>query len=258
MVECIDHACGVIVSDTALPRAAFVADPPFAVGAHTALGEDEAHHIRVLRLAIGDRVALRDGAGNTATGVLVRASKSQALVEVDEVGVVAPPAPIHVLIPVADRERMLWLAEKAAELNVVTWRPVLWHRSKSVSPRGEGQTYRAKVRARMLSAMLQSRSAWIPEIFPEAPPDRAIASVPPDGVRLALDASGTPMPAAPVTAPVTLAIGPEGGFEPAELELLHSAGFRSCTLGPSVLRFETAAIAAVAVARSLLLTSDSQ
>jgi len=245
------------VSETAptITRVAFVVDAPFSVGAHAALGEDDAHHIRVLRLAIGDRVGLRDGAGNTGAGVLVRVSKSQALVEVEETAYVDPPAPIHLLVPVADRERMLWLAEKAAELNVATWRPVLWQRSKSVSPRGEGVTYRAKVRARMLSAMLQSRSAWIPEIFPESPPERAIAALSPDGVRLTLDASGAPVPAAPVIAPVTLAIGPEGGFEPSELALLADAGFRACTLGPSVLRFETAAIAAIAVARSLLLTS---
>lgn len=245
----------VTSSEQTTARAAFVADPPFIVGAHTALGQDEAHHIRVLRLAIGDRVALRDGAGNTAAGVLVRASKSQALVEVDEVATVTPAQPIHLLVPVADRERMLWLAEKAAELNVTTWRPVLWQRSKSVSPRGEGQTYRGKVRARMLSAMLQSRSAWIPELFPEAPPERAIASLPPDGVRIALEASGTPIPSRPVTAPVTLAIGPEGGFEQSELELLAASGFRLCTLAPSILRFETAAVAAIAVARSLLLTT---
>jgi 16S rRNA (uracil1498-N3)-methyltransferase len=245
----------VTASASIAARAAFVADSPFVVGTHTVLGDEDAHHIRVLRLAVGDRVALRDGVGNTGAGILVRVSKSQALVEVDEVGYVEPPLPIHLLVPVADRERMLWLAEKAAELNVTSWRPVLWQRSKSVSPRGEGVTYRAKVRARMLSAMLQSRSAWIPDIFPESPPERAITALSPDGVRLTLDAAGEPIPAVPVVAPVTLAIGPEGGFEPSELEVLANAGFRACTLGPSVLRFETAAVAAIAVARSLLLTT---
>src|SRR5205085_12595006 len=99
------------------------------------------------------------GMGRTAAGILVRVSKGQALGEVDEVGHVDPATPIHLLIPVADRDRMLWLAEKAAELNVASWSPVMWHRSKSVSPRGEGQTFRGKIRARMVSAMLQSRSA---------------------------------------------------------------------------------------------------
>jgi 16S rRNA (uracil1498-N3)-methyltransferase len=245
------------VAPHALPASAtFFAEPPFVVGAHTVLGETEAHHIRVRRLAVGERVALCDGQGHTASGQLVRIQKSQALVEVNETADVAPAPPIHLLVPVADRDRMLWLAEKAAELNVASWRPVLWHRSKSVSPRGEGRTFQTKVRARMISAMLQSRSAWLPEIFPEATPDRAVAATT-AGQRYVFDATGLPIAkTAPFASPVSLAIGPEGGFEPAELEQLVCAGFTLSTLGPSILRFETAAVAAVAVARSLLIASS--
>jgi 16S rRNA (uracil1498-N3)-methyltransferase len=234
-------------------RVMLFAEPPFVVGTHTVLGETEAHHIRVRRLSVGERIALCDGKGHTASGQLVRIQKSQALVEVDAVADVTPVTPIHLLVPVADRDRMLWLAEKAAELNVASWRPVLWQRSKSVSPRGEGRTFQTKVRARMVSAMLQSRSAWLPEIFPDATPDRAIAATS-VGQRYVFDAAGCPMvQTAPISSPVSLAIGPEGGFEPAELEQLATAGFTLSTLGPSILRFETAAVAAIAVARSLLI-----
>lgn len=238
-----------------VPSASFFADPPFVVGTHSILGETEARHIRVLRLGVGERVGLRDGAGRTAVGPLVRISKTQALVEIESIEEVAPPAQIHLLVPVADRDRMLWLAEKAAELNVASWRPVVWQRSKSVSPRGDGPTFRAKVRARMISALLQSRSAWLPEIFPEANPDRALAATP-EGVRVVLDETGSSMLAGDVVAPISLAIGPEGGFEAAELEQLTAAGFRTATLGPSILRFETAAVAAIAVARSMLVNAD--
>ena len=250
MVERTDNTAVV-----APPRATFFAEPPFVSGTHLTLGEDAAHHIRVVRLTIGDRVALRDGCGHTASGQLVRVKKSHVLVEVESTAEVDPPLPIHLLIPVADRDRMLWLAEKAAELNVASWRPVLWQRSKSVSPRGDGPVFRGKVQGRMISAMLQSRSAWLPELFPEAPPDRAIAAAPETG-RIVLDATGLPMPSLGVAAPVTLAIGPEGGFEPEELEQLASARFTLCTLGPSILRFETAAVAAVAVARSILISTS--
>jgi 16S rRNA (uracil1498-N3)-methyltransferase len=236
------------------PHATFFAEPPFIAGAHVALGEDAAHHIRVVRLALGDRVALRDGCGHTASGRLVRIKKSHALVEVEDTAEMEPPPPIHLLLPVADRDRMLWLAEKAAELNVASWRPVLWQRSRSVSPRGDGPVFRGKVQGRMVSAMLQSRSAWLPELFPEATPDRAIAAAPENG-RIVLDTAGIPMPSMGVAAPVTLAIGPEGGFEAEELEQLAAARFTLCTLGPSILRFETAAVAAVAVARSILISS---
>jgi len=238
-------------------KGAFFAEPPFAVGAQIPLSEEAVHHIRVVRLNVGDAVTLRDGAGHIANGTLIRVTKSQAVVEVASVDLVEPAAPIHLLVPVADRDRTLWLAEKAAELNVASWRPVLWHRSKSVSPRGEGQIFRGKVRARMISAMLQSRSAWLPDVYPEAPPDRGIAALPDTAARVVLDASGAPMVGQTLLSPVILAIGPEGGFELAELDLLEQHGFARCTLGPSVLRFETAAVAAVAVARAIQLAASA-
>lgn len=235
------------------PRAAFFHEHAPVAGTQVLLTESEARHIAVLRIGIGERVSLRDGVGNIATGTLVRLVKQQATVEVDEVRAVIPEPSIHLLVPVADRDRMLWLAEKAAELNVASWRPVLWHRSKSVSPRGDGPTFRQKVRARMISGLLQSHSAWLPELYPEAPPERAIAALP-DATRIVLDAGGAPPLSVGTSAPVVVAVGPEGGFEPRELEMLTSAGFAPVSLGSSVLRFETAAIAGVAVARAMLPT----
>jgi 16S rRNA (uracil1498-N3)-methyltransferase len=236
---------------TSRDRAAFFVEDPFAVGTQLPLSESDAQHIAVLRLGAGERVGIRDGAGHTATGTLVRLGRRNALVEIDEVADVPAPAPIHLLLPVADRDRMLWLAEKSAELNVASWRPVLWHRSRSVTPRGDGPTFRNKVRARMIAALLQSRSAWLPEIFPEATPDRAIAASP-IGSRFVLEGAGSPLSTMPVRAPAVIAIGPEGGFEPAEVSELEAAGFAIASVGRSVLRFETAAIAGVAVARAML------
>lgn len=233
------------------PRAAFFYEDPLVAGSQILLAESEARHIGVLRIGVGERVALRDGAGLVAAGTLVRLARHQATVEVEEVHEVAPEPGIHLLVPVADRERMLWLAEKCAELNVASWRPVLWQRSKSVSPRGDGPTFRQKVRARMIAGLLQSHSAWLPDLYPEAPPDRAVAALP-EATRLVLDAGGAPPLSITAGAPIAIAVGPEGGFEPRELELLAAGGFTSVSLGRSVLRFETAAIAGIAVARAML------
>jgi 16S rRNA (uracil1498-N3)-methyltransferase len=232
-------------------RAAFLVEDPFAMGAQIALSESDAQHVTVLRLGVGDRVGLRDGAGHTASGPLVRLGRKNALVEVDAIADLAPAAAIHLLLPVADRDRMLWLAEKAAELNVASWRPVLWQRSRSVSPRGDGPTFRSRVRSRMIAALLQSRSAWLPEIYPEATPERAIAASP-AGTRIVLDASGHRTGLIGAAAPVVIAVGPEGGFEPDELAELGAAGFTAVAIGESVLRFETAAVAGIAVARAML------
>lgn len=236
---------------TLVDRAAFFVEDPVAVGAQVALSIADAQHIAVLRLGVGERVGLRDGVGGTASGTLVRLGRKNALVEVDQAIQVSQPRPIHLLVPVADRDRMLWLAEKAAELNVTSWRPVLWQRSRSVSPRGDGPTFRTKVRSRMIAALLQSRSAWLPEIFPEATTDRAIAAAP-EGTRVVLDANGTSFRGVELAESVVIAVGPEGGFEDAELADLAAAGFTAVSIGESILRFETAAIAGVAVALSML------
>jgi 16S rRNA (uracil1498-N3)-methyltransferase len=232
-------------------RAVFFVERAVAPGAQVSLSDGDAQHISVLRLGAGERVGLRDGAGQTASGTLVRMGRKNALVEVDEIDEVPAPSPIHLLVPVADRDRMLWLAEKAAELNVASWRPVLWHRSRSVSPRGDGPTFRNKVRSRMIGALLQSRSAWLPEIFPEATLERAIAASPP-GSRVVLDAGGSPFGGLSIGSPTVIAVGPEGGFEDSELAELAGADFSAASIGNSILRFETAAVAGVAVARSML------
>jgi 16S rRNA (uracil1498-N3)-methyltransferase len=223
------------------------------VGGTVTLSEDAAHHIRVARVAVGERIELRDGAGRAALGTLVKVSRSSALVDVTETSELARPAPIHLLAPVADRERMLWLAEKVTEFGVASWRPVVWRRSKSVSPRGEGPTFQAKVLARMTSALIQSGGGWLPDIFPEATIERAVAAAP-LGTRLILARDGEPIAGVPMRPPITIALGPEGGMEPAERNVFIGASFLPVKLGESTLRFETAGVAAVAIAAASLIT----
>lgn len=243
-MECADRA----------PVATFFALDAFVVGGTVSLSDEAAHHIRVARVGVGECIALRDGAGKAAVGTLVKVSRSSALVDISDTSEIPKPAPIHLLAPVADRERMLWLAEKAMELGLASWRPVVWRRSKSVSPRGEGPTFQAKLRARMISALVQSGSGWLPDIFPEATIERAIAAAP-LGTRVLLSKDGEPMAGVPMRAPVTIALGPEGGIEFAERDTFLGAAFLPVTLGQSTLRFETAGIAGVAIAAASLALS---
>ena len=235
------------------PVATFFASDPLVAGGTVTLPEEAAHHIRVARVAVGECIALRDGAGKAAVGTLIKVSRESALVDVIETTELSRPAPIHLLAPVADRDRMLWLAEKATELGVTSWRPVVWGRSKSVSPRGEGPTFQAKVRARMTSALVQSGGGWLPDIFPEATVERAVAAAP-LGTRLILVRDGEPIAGVSMKGPITIALGPEGGIEPAEKNVFIGADFLPVKLGESTLRFETAGVAAVAIAASLVLS----
>lgn len=236
MVERADH--------TAV--ATFFSHEPFSAGTSITLGEDVAHHARVARLAPGGRVGLRDGAGVVGSGVLSRIAKSSVIVDIHEAKSSPRPPAIHLLPPVGDRDRMLWLGEKAAEFGVASWRPVMWQRSKSVSPRGEGPTFQRKLRARMISALIQSGGAWLPDIFPEATVESALAAMP-AGARVLLDIEGDGDDSNGFTAPVSIAIGPEGGLEPAERDAFVNRGFKPLRLAGTILRFETAGVAGIAV-----------
>ena len=227
--------------------ATFFCEKRLEAGHTVDLGETEAHHARVRRVAPGERVRLVDGAGTAAIGVLARLTKGGAAVDIESVSHVAPSPAIHLLAPVADRDRMLWLAEKATELGLTSWRAVMWRRSRGVSPRGEGEAFRAKVRARMIAALTQSGGAWLPAILPDATGDDVAAEA---GVHFLLDASGEPMLSLPISAPLTIAVGPEGGLDDDERERLALAGWMPVSLGATTLRFETAGTAALAVARA--------
>ena len=114
--------------------------------------------------------------------------------------------------------------------------------------------FQGKVRARMTSALIQSGGGWLPDIFPEATIERAVAAAP-LGTRLLLSKDGEPMAGVPMTTPVTIALGPEGGMEPSERDAFLGAAFLPVKLGEATLRFETAGVAAVAIAAASLALS---
>ncbi len=237
----------------------FVTSEPLVAQGTCALDEHAARHLRVLRLDAGATIGLRDGHGGVAEGQLVRLSKGHAHVEVTAFEERPQPPAVHLLVPVADKDRMLWLAEKAAELGCTSWRPVIWRRSRSVSPRGEGMSFQLRVKARMENALAQSEGAWLPQLFPEANVERALLAAP-EGARVVLDPDGEPLvgpSSSPLIAPITIAIGPEGGIERDEMDALLRAGFQRASVGATILRFETAAIAALAMARTVLASLPS-
>lgn len=216
-------------------------------GESVELGEDAAHHARVKRLAPGDPVKVTDGEGRIGTGRIETMAKNSLRVAIRDLRSIEAPPAIHLCIPVADKDRMLWVAEKAAELQLAAWIPVMYSRSKSVSPRGEGESFDRKVLARMIAALEQSGGAWLPVIHPLCDVDEIA-----DRRGVVLERGGQALGGIGLRSPVTVAVGPEGGFEPEELETLRDRGWTSASLGDVTLRFETAAIGAVAVARALL------
>lgn len=223
-----------------------------------ALDEGAAHHATVKRLQVGDAVRLTGGDGRRIHGEIALLDRRRLEVECDHASLEIVPALPHVSLwaPIGDRDRMLTLAEKAVELGASSWRAIAYRRSRSVTPRGEGDAFREKVRLRMIAALEQSAGAWLPSLDLEADALEAIRS----GVRghaVLLDPFGPPMAdvLAQVHQPLVIACGPEGGLEPAERDAFDENGWRTASLGPNVLRFETAGIAGLALARALLKTS---
>jgi 16S rRNA (uracil1498-N3)-methyltransferase len=238
--------------------ATFFSQEAFFAGASTTLGEESAQHAKVLRLGPGETVGLRDGNGNAALGTLARITKKSLTVDVLNTWELPSRPAVHMLVPVADRDRMLLLAEKMTELGATSWRPVMWRRSRSVGPAGDGPAFNSRVRGRMISALIQCGGGWLPEIHPSAPLARAIAAAP-QGSRFLLDANAeTCLIGAQVNEPVILAVGPEGGVDSREREEIIAAGFVPVSLAGEMLRFETAGIAALAIVRSMLDASESK
>jgi 16S rRNA (uracil1498-N3)-methyltransferase len=101
----------------------------------------------------------------------------------------------------------------------------------------------------MISALTQSSGAWLPALMQDINADEVIQSAG-TGVHVLLDAAGEPILSLPLIAPLTIAVGPEGGLDEAERERLAMAGWIPVSLGAATLRFETAGTAALAIARA--------
>lgn len=227
--------------------AVLVAPGTLAPGAVLELAEAEAHHLRVRRAAGGEPVRALDGAGQVGEGTLVADGRGWR-VAVGPVHREPPPVPLLLAVGAGDRERFAMLVEKAAELGVTAVLPLETERSRNVAGRVR-QEHVARLRARALEALKQCGGTWAPEIAAPRPlADFAAAAT---GTRWLADAEGGAPPRLAPGEGVTVAVGPEGGFTVAERSALLAAGFVPVRLGASVLRFETAALAA-AVAVQLL------
>ncbi len=226
------------------------------------LDESESRHaIAVLRLKPGDVVVAFDGRGNEATARVAAVSRRHVDLEViavrsDEREPVVPPLVLATAFPKGDRIR--WLVEKATELGVDRLIPLQTERSV-VDPR-EGKL--DKLRQTVVAACKQCGRNRLMEIAPVTAWNAVVSAYGSAGSAVERDGAtptrlivahpgGTPWREAveslPPGATVCVAIGPEGGFTSAEIDLATGAGCRGQALGPLLLRVETAAVAAAAL-----------
>lgn len=217
-------------------------------GERAVLSGDEARHLAsVMRAAVGDEAVLFDGSGDEFLARIERIGKREI-----ELAVIARQAPprelaraITLAIALPKGERQKWLVEKATELGVARLVPL-------VTQRGVAQPVDAaldRLRRGVIEAAKQCGRNRLMEIAPPQSIGDFLEATPPGDVRLLADPTGLPLSSldvAPKNEAIHFAIGPEGGFAPDELAQAHSAGWHVVSLGPRILRIETAAIALAA------------
>ena len=224
---------------------------PLAIGARVALPEGAAAHLlRALRLDVGDGCVLFNGDGHDYDARVVAAGKRGGEVEVLAARAVDVESPLRIILlqGVARGEKMDWILQKATELGVAAFVPVNSERSEVRLDAARTAKRLAHWQGVVASACGQCGRVRLPAVATPAGLQDACASLPADALRLTLDpgaVAGVHALAAPASATVVVAIGPEGGWSPRDREQLVAAGFNGVRLGPRILRTETAGIAAI-------------
>lgn len=194
------------------------------------LGDEAAHHLfRVLRIGDGEPVTVTDGAGHWR---VCRARAGGVEPDGDLAFIPRSSTPITVALAIPKQDRPEWIVQKLTELGVDAI--AFCHAERSVVrwDAERAAKHLAKLRAVAAAALEQSRGVWLPDI---AGP-RSVNELLPGAA--AAEPGGRPLA---VTDRV-IAIGPEGGWSPAELALAAA----TVSLGDTILRVETAALAAAA------------
>lgn len=215
-------------------------------------GDEAQHCSRVMRKQAGDHIEVFDGEGRVAVGEIVRVTKSEVDVRLISEKKTEPFATaIHLVPALIKGEAFEWMLEKAVELGAASVQPVVTDRTVVHLDAAQVEKKLAKWRRHMIESTKQCHTPFVPRL--EMP--GAFAKVVPGleaGLKLipALsEHSRTLKQVLPAVKPtsVTVLIGPEGDFTPEEEAMAQQAGFLPVTLGPLVLRAETAAIATLAV-----------
>ncbi len=242
--------------------ARFFADMALVPGTTVELPPSAARHVQVLRLQPGDALSLFNGRGDGQPGsegefdaTVARMGRSEVEVIV---GAYTPTAreagrAIHLAVGMPANERMDWLVEKAAELGAASIQPLMSERSVL---RIKGERADKKIlhwRGVAVAACEQCGRSRVPLIRDVATladwlKGREDANA--DGARLLLSLREGSRPlaqAVPGSGALTFLSGPEGGLSPAEEAAAIARGFSPVTLGPRVLRAETAPLACLSL-----------
>jgi 16S rRNA (uracil1498-N3)-methyltransferase len=235
-----------------VPR--FHLDAPLRAGGVCTLSEDAAHHaVHVLRLREGDEVTLFNGRGGEFAARIASMQRLRISIDLLQHRAIERESPLRITLVqgVSAGERMDSTVRKAVELGVAEVQPVLAARSVA-RPKGDrAENRRSHWQKIVISACEQCGRNRVPEV-------QALVSLddyrPQSGTTKILLSPASELPLSKLSTAETrivLAAGPEAGFTEEEEARLVEAGFVPTSLGPRVLRTETAAVAALAALNAL-------
>lgn len=224
----------------------FVSEP-LAAGARLELPPDQARYLLVvMRLAAGDPLLVFNGRDGEWRASVAEASRKRCVLAVDELSRPQTATPdLELVVALVKRPRLETIVEKAAELGCRRVRLVVTRRTNADRANVE------RLQAIATEASEQTGRLDAPEITGPEKLDRLLDRWPSERRLVFCDEAGQARPmlhAIKPGGPWAVLIGPEGGFDPAERALLREQAFVTpVSLGPRILRADTAAIAALAL-----------
>jgi 16S rRNA (uracil1498-N3)-methyltransferase len=228
-------------------------DADLSAGAEIPLGRDQANYVRnVLRLPAGAPLLVFNGREGEWRAALQEAGRRAVALRVEEQtrAQTAPGKLAYAFAPLK-HARLDYMVQKAVEMGAASLTPVITRHTQVARVNLE------RMRANVIEAAEQCGVLSVPPVHEPQAFDRWLAALAPDETLVFCDEdaeAANPVDAlrSAEDAPVTLLIGPEGGFEEAERRvLLARAGIVRLSLGPRILRADTAAVAALALLQAV-------
>jgi len=239
----------------------FFIEPSHLADRRASFSGAEARHIKnVLRLKPGDAVRLFDGTGVEYVGVIDTLSSGKVEVAISgrEPATGCARLPVSVAQGFLKEKKMDRLVRQLSELGAARWMPFISDRSVARPESGRAQARQERWRKIAVEALKQCRRGDLMQIDDIVGFDRLLESAPAYELRIIFwEQASEPLtaqrfsgiPAGPAS--ILIVLGPEGGFTDEEARAAVAAGFISASLGPRILRAETAAVAACAIVQHL-------
>ncbi len=233
-----------------MPR--FFVNGPLAVGDTARIEGADARHIAgALRIAVGETLTLCDGVGGdyTATVTVIEREAVTLTVDTATPSAAEPSLAVTLYMGLPKGDKMELIIQKAVELGVTTIVPVITARSIARVDGKDAVKKRERYQRIAAEAAGQSGRGIIPTVEVPISWKQALPRLAAENTLLCYEGGGEPIGqlVSPADKELSLVIGPEGGFDPAEVAAVTAAGGRIATLGPRILRCETAPLAALAV-----------